>query len=75
MLTGRGKSPEVAASWPKAESLIAKIAIVVVIRRGGLAMPGDVGKASPIAGDAYGRWLTVKLALSAPRCRGPALAL
>jgi putative copper resistance protein D len=63
MLTGRGKSPEVAARLAERWSLIAKIAIVVVIASGLAIAWENVGSFANLLATPYGRWLTVKLAL------------
>ncbi|MGA8170072.1 MAG: CopD family protein, partial [Methylocystis sp.] len=63
MLTGRNKPPEVAAKLAERWSLIAKIAIVLVVASGLVMAWENVGSFANLLATPYGRWLTVKLAL------------
>src|SRR5208337_4279094 len=63
MLTGRDKPPEVAAKLAERWSLIAKIAIAIVVASGLVMSWENVGSFANLLATPYGRWLTVKLAL------------
>ena len=63
MFTGRNKPPEVAAKLAERWSLIAKIAIALVVASGLVMAWENVGSFANLLATPYGRWLTVKLAL------------
>ncbi len=63
MFTGRDKPPEVAAKLAERWSLIAKIAIALVVASGLVMAWENVGSFANLLATPYGRWLTVKLAL------------
>ncbi len=63
MLTGRGKPPEVAAKLAERWSLIAKVAIGLVVASGLVMAWENVGSFANLLATPYGRWLVVKLAL------------
>ncbi len=63
MFTGRNKPPEVAARLAERWSLVAKIAIAVVLASGLVMSWENVGSFANLLATPYGRWLTVKLAL------------
>ena len=63
MFTGRNKPPEVAAKLAERWSLIAKIAIALVVASGVAIAWENVGSFANLLATPYGRWLTVKLAL------------
>ena len=63
MFTGRGKPPEVAAKLSERWSLIAKIAIVLVVISGVVMAWENVGSFANLLATPYGRLLTIKLAL------------
>jgi copper transport protein len=76
MLTGRDKSPEVAAKLAERWSQIAKGAIVLVLASGLVMAWENVGSFANLLATPYGRWLVVKLALfSAAMLAALALAL
>ncbi len=63
MFTGRNKPPEVAAKLAERWSLIAKIAVALVVASGLVMAWENVGGFANLLATPYGRWLTVKLAL------------
>ena len=63
MFTGRGKPPEVAAKLADRWSLIAKVAIVIVVISGLVMAWENVGSFANLLATPYGRLLTIKLAL------------
>jgi putative copper resistance protein D len=63
MFTGRDKPPEVAAKLAERWSLIAKIAIALVVASGLVMAWENVASFANLLATPYGRWLTVKLTL------------
>src|SRR5208337_2248281 len=63
MFTGRNKPPEVAAKLAERWSLIAKIAIALVVATGLVMAWENVGGFANLLATNYGRLLTLKLAL------------
>ena len=71
MFTGRDKPPEVAAKLADRWSLVAKIAIVIVVISGIVMAWENVGSFANLLATPYGRLLTIKLALFCASCLRP----